>query len=132
SRHAQVMEMPDGCRRGKPGVSASQLFRYIWMQACEAFDMSFIDHGLVPRSLGQTVVAPGESRLDNEGQWRKGTAVTFIEIGGRLRTAARPVERVVPAQVAADGFRIWVEQNLVRIEPMAFRRRISAVNSVTV
>ena len=132
SRYAQLVQVTNYGRRGKPGVCATQLFGYVRMEACEALDVDFIRLRIVPGYSRWTVLAPAERRLNDASQRREWSAVTFIDICAAPVAATKTVERVVPAHVAADGFRVRIEYDLVWIESVAFPRRVRAVGSITV
>src|SRR5262245_23898473 len=94
--------------------------------------MAFIHHGLRPRYSQWMVVTPGESRLDDGGQRCKRRAIPRIETQGVFGPARVSVNGIVPLQVAADGLRVRIEENLVRIESMSLVRRIRSVDTISI
>ena len=60
--HAESFQVVDHRRVGQPAVGASPRFGYRRMQLRETLDVRFIDHGVRPRGVGPTVVAPVEHR----------------------------------------------------------------------
>src|SRR5260370_1769133 len=102
------------------------------MLAGETVDVDFIDHGLIPRRPRRAVIAPAELRFDDASQRREWRTVTFVEIRVVACAMLIAIKRIVPAQVPADGLRVRIEYDFVRVEPMTPLRLVRAVNSVPV
>src|SRR5205807_10544090 len=76
---------------------------------------------------------PRERGIDDGGQRRARSAVALVERKVGVVIADLVAEQgVVPAQVAADGLGVGIEDHLVRIETMALFWFIRAVNTVAV
>src|SRR6478609_1095303 len=102
------------------------------MLAGETLDVDFIDHGLMPWRPRRAVIAPAELRFDDASQRREWRTVTFVEIRVVACSARIAIKRIVPAQVPADGLRVRIEHDFVRVEPMTPLRLARTVNSVAV
>src|SRR5438128_1918388 len=87
----------------------------------------------MPRSTKSAVLAPRECRIDRDrerGVWR---AIPFIERHVLVLIAHLVTKyRVVPAQIAANRFRVGIKQYLIRIETQSIGRIIRTVDSIAV
>src|SRR5271165_2540438 len=102
------------------------------MLAGETLDVDFVDHSLMPPRPRRTVITPGEFRFDDASQRREWRTVAFVEIRVVACTVRIAVKRIVPAQIAADGLRVRIEHEFVRVEPMTVLRLVRTVDSVAV
>src|SRR5688572_23671275 len=103
------------------------------MQRRKAFYVYFIDQSLMPGSARRTVVSPGEGRIGDQPQRRKGGVVAIVERQIASRIAELVAEhRVVPAQVTADRASVGVEHDLVGVEAVPLLRFVRAMNTVAV
>src|SRR5205823_3602400 len=104
----------------EPEVRAADLRRYLRVEHRHAPDMAFVDHRAVPRRLRLAIVAPRERRVDDDALRHPAGAVALVErevlVGISDRVA---VQRVGPLDRAADGLRVRIEEELVRVEAMS-------------
>ncbi len=96
-------------------------------------DVALVDDRSVPGRARLAVVAPREGRIDHHALRHTAGAVPFVEREVLVRVADRvAVQRVVPLDGPADGLRVRVEQELVRIEAMPAPRIVWSVDPVAV
>ncbi len=117
---------------GQPQIRAADLLGHVGMQHRHPLDVGLVDHGAVPRRSGVLVVTPGEGRLHHDTLRQAGRAVGGIGdevagLQGRLHGVAG--QRVAPANGAADRLGVRVEQQLGRIEAVAFLRLVRPMDS---
>ena len=132
-RHAQVREVADRRVRGQPQAGSAEMRRHVRMPRREALDVDLVDDRLVPRSPRVRVVAPFEGRIENRGQRRERRVVPAV----RRRVACGAVDgtgvdRIVPAQGAADSLRVRIEDHLGRVEAVPGARLARAAHPVAV
>lgn len=120
-RHTQAGKVLYGDRMGQAGIGASQLGWYARVADSEAFDVDFVDDGLVPGRPGMAVVAPVEVRVDDYRPGYEGGAVAVV---GRAIGVMEPVGEhgLVPPDLALDGPGVRVQQQLGRVAAVAFVR----------
>ena len=99
----------------------------------EAAHVHLVDHHVLARDVRRPVRAPGEGGLQHAALGHEGGAVAAVE-GQVLALAADGVaiERVAPAQLADRILGIGVDQQLVRIEAVAFLGLVGAVDAIAV
>ena len=114
---AEPLQMRQDRRVGKAGIGAAHRFGNAGMQAGEALDMQFVQHGLGRRALGRCIVDPVGVVIDHPGLQRMGRVVARIGPRRFVRIGAQVI--VAPLEAADDFARPRVEQQLVRIEAMA-------------
>jgi hypothetical protein len=66
-------------RLGQTAKGPPQLLRDSRMQLSVTANMKFVDHRLIPRRPGRTIVTPGEGGINNPTARRKCHAVSFIK-----------------------------------------------------
>src|SRR3954453_14946387 len=99
----------------------------------EAADVGLVDDGPFPRDLRPALLAPGKCRIDHSAFRHEGTAIALIKRKVAIRRPDGVAEQgIVPLQVSDDLLGIGIEQKLVVVEAMTFRRTIRAVDAVAV
>ena len=96
----------------------------------EALDVRLVDHGLVVLVLGVAVVAPVEVRVDHHREHRVAEAVVVVERVGLVEPVGE--QRLVAVDLALDGLRVGVEQQLRPGCTGARRGVVGAVDAVAV
>ena len=86
----------------------------------------------MPRRPRRTVITPAERRFDDASQRREWRTVAFVEIRVVACAVRIAIKRIIPAQDPADGLRVRIQHEFVRVEPKAVLRLVGAVNSVAV
>jgi hypothetical protein len=130
---AEALQVRDHRRGRQSGIGPAQLRADGGMQLREALDVQFVDHRVFPRDLRPYVVAPGERRVDHPALGHRGRAVARVERQVFAPASdAITVVRVGPAQRSGYQAGVRVEQQLVRIEPVALFRRVGTMDTVTV
>ena len=131
--HAKPFQVVDHRRRREPGIGSSKRRRHVRMLHREAAHVQLVDHHFVPRNVGRAILAPGERGVDDLALRHRAGAVAAIEREvGALVADRVPEQRVAPLQRADDVARVGIEQQLVRVEAMAFLGPVRAVHAVTV
>ena len=115
------------------GIGAAHFGRHFGVAHGEAIDVQFVSQGLVPWRARWRIVAPTERRINDDALGHRTGAVAVIlgEIGIRVADGVAEYD-IAPGNGAGDGFRIGVEQQLRRIETMAFLRLIGPVHAIAV
>ena len=114
----ELLQVLDGDRVSEAGIRASQLLGNTGVGATEPLDVGFIDDGLVPRRFGLTIVAPVEERIDDHASCDERRAVKVVP--GVLRLAEMiGKDSLAPLPEAIDRLRVWIQQHLGRIAPLA-------------
>jgi hypothetical protein len=130
---AQTLEIVDHRRGGEPRVSSAQWLGHVRIEHRVAAHVQLVDHHVVPRHIGGAVVVPGEGRLGHLAFGHAAGTVAPVE-----REVVAPVadgvaeHRVAPAQASDDVAGIRIEQQLGRIEAMAFFGLVGTVHAITV
>ncbi len=94
----------------------------------EAAHVQLVDHHVVPGHVGAPVVAPGEGRVDHLALGHAAGVVAPVEdeVLARDARADSREQCVAPAQRSDDVACVRIEQQLVRIEAVAFARGVAA------
>src|SRR5712671_790705 len=99
----------------------------------DAAHVQFEDDGLLPRDLWAAILAPGKSGFDDSALWDVARVVAPVKRQILARAAEAVAEdRVAPANSALERLGVAVDQQLVRIEPMAIGGIVGPVNAVAV
>ena len=120
-----------GVRQG--GVCAPFITRHLLHQLCEPLGMRLVDDCIAPRHARPLVPRPVECGAGNDGLGHRRRRIATVE--GQILAARRHaigVKRVGPPQIAGDLLGIWIEQQLVGVEPMAVLRLVAPVRTKTV
>ncbi len=122
--HAEVAQVVDDRRGREPGVRSAQLLGHPVVQLGHALDVQLVDDGVAPPASRGAVVAPVEPVVDDHAERHLAGRVEEV---ARLRSVHGVAEdRRVLHQLAADGPRVRVEQQLLRVEPQPLRRAPTA------
>ena len=99
----------------------------------EAFDVGFVNHGLVPRGARLPVVAPGEGGIDDRRERRFRGVVAIVEREVAIGMSHPVAEHLVaPLDDAADGLGVRIEDDLVVVEAVPLVRSVRAKHPVAV
>ena len=114
-------------------VAAALMLGNVGMQLRETSHVHLVDDGVVPGRAQRPVVAPGERRVDHSGQRRERSVVAIVEREVFLLVADAISEHLVaPPNRTRNRFRVWIQDNLVRIETVAVLRLVRTMHAVTV
>jgi hypothetical protein len=132
-RHAQPAKMVDDLGVGEGGERAALRRADLFQQRRQALHVRLVDHRLRPWRLGTAIAVPVE-RVGGDHRLRHGRgAIAAIEAEVAARRAdVIAVNRVGPAQLSGQAPGVGVQQQLVRIEPVALFRRIGAIGAEAV
>ena len=116
--------MPDG------GIRAPHLFGDVGMGLGEALDVRLVDDGVGVLEIRRAIGAPVEERVDDHrfGHARGGVVV----VAAVLVTEVVAEQRLIPVEDAVDGLGIRIEEQLVRVAPLACAGVVWAVHAVAV
>ena len=119
---AEPLQVVDHRRGRQPGVGAAQRWRHVGVQHREAAHVQLVDHRVVPRHRRAPVVAPSEGWIDHRAlaACRARCRAGRSDRSSRLCPTRVAEERVAPAQRADDALGVGIEQQLVRVEAVAF------------
>ncbi len=99
----------------------------------DAAHVQLEDDGLFPRDLRAAILTPGESGFDDPALWDIARVVAPVKRQILARAAdAVGKDSVAPTNSALECFGVGVDQQLVRIEPMAIGGIVGPVNAVAV
>ena len=99
----------------------------------EATNVALVDHRPVPGGLRRAILAPGERGVDHHALRHRPGAVPRVDQQVLLGVPDRvPVQGVAPSDGPADGLGVRVDQELVRVEPVALLRLVRSVDPVAV
>mmetsp|Transcript_21539 Transcript_21539/g.83730 ORF Transcript_21539/g.83730 Transcript_21539/m.83730 type:complete len:418 (-) Transcript_21539:1647-2900(-) len=127
-RHAQALEVRDGCRMRQAGIAAAQRLGHARQKPGEALDMHLVQHSVGRRAAWLMRPCMHDRRRRHPRLQRLGRVVAHIHRARAVRMAKFiAVVLGAPAEVADDLARIGVQQQLVRVEAVALFRRIRAV-----
>ncbi len=131
--HPEVEQMLDRSLRGQTRVGPAELLGHVFHPLGETLDMKLVDECFLPGSQRRTVVAPGESGVDDGRQRSKPGAVSFIQrqVGLRVIELIRE-QRVIPLQITADHLGIRIQQELLGVEPVPLLRLERTMHPVPV
>ncbi len=131
--HAEREQVVDHRVVRQAQVRAADLGRHRRVQLRQPADVGLVDDGPVPGRLRAPVVAPREGRVDDHRARHVGRAVAVVagEVGALVPDDVA-VERVAPADLAAHGLGVGVEQELGGIEAVPGLGLVGAVHAVAV
>src|SRR6266404_548883 len=99
----------------------------------DAAHVQLEDNGLLPRDLRAAILTPGESGFDDPALWDVARVVAPVKRQILARAAEAVAEDgVAPAKFPLECLGVGVDQQLVRIEPMAIGGIEGPVNPVAV
>ena len=118
--------------RSEPGIGAAQRFRNGRVKLGEATDMRLVDDRILPRGAPARRTAPAEGRVDHATPVGEGSRIAIVE--GEVVAALHLVAEQgrVPGQLTDHLPGVRIEQQLVRVEAMAGRRLVGAVDAIAV
>src|SRR5579859_3407229 len=99
----------------------------------DAFDVRFVDDRLAPRNVRWPIVAPIETIVDDHRLGHPAGRVVHIT-GKVLGSGAQPIRKDgrIPVHLAADRTGIRIDEQLVRVETIAFAWSVTTMHSVAV
>src|SRR5215213_6559271 len=132
--HPKSFQMLDHGIGSQTEVGPPERLEHIRVQYGHSLDVALVDHRSVPGSTGKLVVPPGEGRFDHDGLGHAPGAVLRIQRKIAIGVAAAdriPRERIAPLHRAADGFAVWIQEQLGRIEAMTVSGSVRTMDPVT-
>ena len=131
--HSQVGEVAERSVRAQSQVRSAEVRRDIRVARGEALDMDLVEDRLVPWNPRVPVASPREGRVHHRGEGGERRAVPRVR-GQIARGVVEgiPVDRVAPAQGAADAFRVGIENHLLRVEAVTRRRVVRSAHAIAV
>ncbi|MNP23345.1 hypothetical protein D3C76_1160510 [compost metagenome] len=132
-RDTQLADMLQHIVDHQPGERTAQVLGHRRVTHGEAAYVGLIQDGLVPGYADAMVVAPGVRRVDNLALGDERGAVALIETEVAIGMADGVAEEGFgPLQLADQLLGIRVDQQLVRVETVAVRRVVWAVDAVAI
>ena len=127
---AELLQVLDHRRVPDRAVGAAQFLGDARVPHRQTLDVRLVDDRVVVRDPRQRVVAPVEVRVDHDALGHEPGRVA----GGHPVRAVQlvAVQRRVPLDLPVDRLRVWVEQQLVRVEPVPAARLVPPVHPVPV
>jgi hypothetical protein len=99
----------------------------------DAAHVQFEDDGLLPRDLRAAILTPGKSGFDDPALWDVARVVAPVKREILARAAEAVAEDgVAPPNPTLERLGVGVDQQLVRVEPMAIGGIVGPVNAVAV
>ncbi|MDQ1176777.1 hypothetical protein QE416_001513 [Microbacterium sp. SORGH_AS 421] len=127
---AELLEVLDDGGVGDAGVRATQLLGYVGVQLGEAAHVGLVDERLGVGDLRLAVARPVEERVDDDALHHVGGGVLVVERVGVAELVAE--DRLPPVDLALDGLRVRVEEQLRGVEALAVRGVVLPVHAVAV
>ena len=119
--------------RGQRFVGAAQVLGDARVPLRKPAHVHLVDDRVVPRRARRPIVAPGERGIDDGGERRERRRCRGRRTTGRRRDRRPIAEHLVgPANRTRHRLRVWIHDNLVRVETVALPRLVRAVDAVTV
>src|SRR5439155_2507906 len=132
-RYAELAQMFESRLRRQRFVGAAVMLGNVRMQLRETSHVHLVDDCVVPGRAERPVVAPRERRVDHRGQRRERRVVAVVEREVFLPVADAISEHLVaPPNGTRNRFRVWIQDNLARIETVTVLRLVRTVHAVTV
>src|SRR5579884_2368313 len=131
-RDAKVADMVDDGRLAQAAIGAAQLLANAGMELGVAADMELIDDRALPGRPWDAVLPPGKGRIDDATTRHERRTVSYVERGVVPRLHLVAEHRRIPFEVSHDRFRIRIQQELVRVEPVPVLRLIGSVNAIAI
>ena len=129
----QLGQVFDGGGSRKPGNCPPHGFRNFRVANGESLDVGLVDDALVPFAAGAPVAAPGKGGVHHLTFGQPSGVVAPVEAEvGVARADAVAEMRVCPFQIAHEISGIGVDKELVRVETVAPRRIVGAMNAIAV
>ena len=120
----------DHRRMGEGGVRAARVLRDVRVELRETLDVRLVDHRLGVRDARMTVAGPVEERVDDDTEHHVRGGVVVVD---RCRIAELVREqRRIPVDLADRRLGVRVEQQLVRVRPLALGRVVRTVDAIAV
>ncbi len=130
SGHAERGEVVDDRRMAKPRVRAPHVVRDARVGHGQALDVGLVEDRLVVLVPRRAVVAPVEEGIGDHRVHRVAERVVAVERGGVAEAVGE--QRLVAVDLAVDGLRIGVEQQLARVAAVSVRQVVRPVDPVAV
>ena len=112
------------------GIGAAHPLGNVRVQLGQTLDVCLVDDGVGVFVVRRAVVAPVEERVDHHRLRHARRGVVVVAAVGVAEVVAE--QRLVPLEVAVDGFRVRVDQQLVRVAPVPGGRVVGPVHPVAV
>jgi hypothetical protein len=128
---AETDEMLDRRGMGEARVRAAQDLGDVRVAFRESLDVQLVDDRVRPWRVRAAVIAPRKGLIDNDAA---GHGRRRVDTADAQVVAAEPVskERASMTEAARDGASVGVEQQLRRVVPEPFVRRVATVDAVAV
>ncbi len=125
--------MLDERRRREPCVGAAQLRWNLRVPHGQPTHVSLVNDGVVPRHPGRPIVSPCESRVyDTAFGCARGT-VTSVERQVVLGMSDAVAEvRIAPHERALQMLCVGLDEEFVRIEPVALFGRVRSMDAIAI
>ncbi len=130
---AELAQVADGGLGGEAGVGAAEGLGDVRVAGGEALDVHLVDHRVAPGAPLDAVVVPEEEVVEHDALGRARRVVARVDrallAGAALHE--RPHGRA-PVDLAGDGARVGVEDDLRRVEAVPLPRLVRPVDAVSV
>ena len=127
---AELLQVRDDRRVRHAGVGAALLLGDLGVQLGQALDVGLVDDRLVVRDAEVVVAVPVEERVDDHAHHHVRRGVLVVD-GVRLAQVVGE-QRRVPVDLAVHGLGVRVQEQLVRVEPVAGVGVVRPVDAVAV
>ncbi len=128
--HPEGAQVIDYDRVGDRPVRAPQLGRDLRMLVGESLHVRLVDHRFRVLPLRRPVDPPVEERIDDDRLRHRAGGILVVATVRIAEVVGE--ERLGPMERAVNGFRVRIEQELVRIAPVASGRIEWAVHPIAV
>ncbi len=114
-------------------VSAAQIAGHFRVQLGHALHVAFVDERAAPGDVRRAIITPGERVLDDQALGHDAGAVALVEAEVDVGVADLVAEHFVRrVHGASDGFRVRIDQQLVRVEAAPLLRRVRPGHAVAI
>jgi len=131
--HAEPANVVDHLGAHQPGERSAHVGRNVGVAHRVAAHVQLVDDRALPRHLRPALRPPGEGRIDHAALRDEGLAVARVERQVLVGRAERIAEHGrIPRELADQLLGIGVDEQLVRIEPMAGGRLVGPMHPIGV
>src|SRR5215203_2716887 len=129
-RNAERGEVVDDHRMTDGRVCSTDLIWNARMSHRKTLHMHLVDDALVVLMVGWSIMTPIEERRGNHRQHGVAQGVHVVELVRGNETVGE--QRLVTVDLATDGLRVRIEQELRRVAPLTFGRHVRTVDPIAV
>ena len=120
--HAELLEIGDARLMREPRVGAAQILGNGRIANAESLDVNLVNHRVGQRDIQLGIAAPVEFSVDDDTFRNPGRTVLRVHLQVVSRGHIVGKDRLLPVHLAGDRLGIWIDQQLVEIEPVTLFR----------